>query len=538
MRTGFVIGAIAALALSASVAQGQPPEQQAVQAGDAEAEEAQRLLDAGNYKKAALKFRESLTKAPKALSTTVLGLAESLYRLGKLPNARKHFREGRRLVAAAIPRVKNPKSLQRYRALDDLASSRLDSIEKSPRLTLTLESDVTPQVLLDGDILEVDLDDLPVEPGQHEVSVRLQGREPLPFVVSIENGKNFELTIDATLFAEARYLMTRGRFRDAISPLRESLERESRPETLLALGTCLAAEGDPVGARRAVLKARATLEATPNSDAAVRREADKSLESIESELGRVELQGDLSGCTILVDGRVDPDAGASPLFVNPGRHRLEIRHATRGRQESALEIRKGATLPVPVVLSQDPAYLLLEVQPAGAAISIDGVKAPHSPRIRLGPGRHEIVVAYRGYYTDTRQLHLKPGYNGELSITLEEEVFDRRPIWWTVAGVGGAMAGAGVVTWFVAESKTDALEDDCRGATRSSCDYETRRDGIDTLDTASNVLVLGGAGVAVIGASGLLFDGREQKREMGRVRSGPTAVITPGFSGVTYARDF
>lgn len=79
---------------------------------------------------------------------------------------------------------------------------------------------------------------------------------------------------------------------------------------------------------------------------------------------------------------------------------------------------------------------------------------------------------------------------------------------WVVLGVGAAAVVAGAVTGGVALSESAALVDDCNedGLCPESANHEERRDTATTLALATDVLLFGGAAVAVAGlVLGLVF---------------------------------
>jgi hypothetical protein len=99
---------------------------------------------------------------------------------------------------------------------------------------------------------------------------------------------------------------------------------------------------------------------------------------------------------------------------------------------------------------------------------------------------------------------------------------------WVTAGLGIVAAGAGVYTGLLANKRFDDLDRACPN--RASCtgvpDLEQRKSEVRRLETATNILLIGGGILAVAGISMVIF---APARE-----GGPTAMtlqFTPTASG-------
>jgi tetratricopeptide (TPR) repeat protein len=156
------------------------------------------------------------------------------------------------------------------------------------------------------------------------------------------------------------------------------------------------------------------------------------------------------------------------------------------------------------------AAVVLEIDPPGATIEIDGKPAGRSPTsqpIFVEPGQHTYRVSRDGYRPVEGQLDLVPGKELRRRVRLERaqvtpaKVVRRRPTpapveperpsavpVWVGIGLTGALAISGTVTGLAAVSKHNKYEDESRG---EQAREQARADG-KRFATATDIL-LGGA---------------------------------------------
>jgi hypothetical protein len=67
----------------------------------------------------------------------------------------------------------------------------------------------------------------------------------------------------------------------------------------------------------------------------------------------------------------------------------------------------------------DPARLMVQSQPPGAAVTVDGRSAGETPvSLELAPGQHEVVFEARGHAGARKKITLDPGVRGLVSVDL------------------------------------------------------------------------------------------------------------------------
>ncbi|MCC6526355.1 MAG: tetratricopeptide repeat protein [Polyangiaceae bacterium] len=187
------------------------------------------------------------------------------------------------------------------------------------------------------------------------------------------------------------------------------------------------------------------------------------------------------------------------------------------------------------------AYLTLEVVPADALVSIDGaivgVEA-RAEKLYLSPGVHVVTARLSGFETAELELELAPREHSERTITLREEVAapppaptppppppvvvlppspppaplpppETPPVWpalgWTATATGAALLVAGVTTGAWALSLDGTLAEACGDG---MCPFDRGDDlrRLDALTTATDALLVVGAGLGVAGVVVLVVD--------------------------------
>ncbi|MCC6648269.1 MAG: hypothetical protein IT374_22205 [Polyangiaceae bacterium] len=166
-------------------------------AGDAASAEAlfvqgRAAADRGDHATACAKFEESnrLDPAP----GTVFNLGDCSEKLGKLATAWQYFREVAQRLPASDERV--PIAIAR--------AARLD--KRTPRLTIRLAASAPAGTVVARDGSELGAASLgvalPVDPGEHQIEVRAAGRRPATRRVTIAEGAQQSLEVDAGPLAD------------------------------------------------------------------------------------------------------------------------------------------------------------------------------------------------------------------------------------------------------------------------------------------------------------------------------------------------
>ncbi|MCQ8279432.1 PEGA domain-containing protein [Acetobacteraceae bacterium KSS8] len=122
--------------------------------------------------------------------------------------------------------------------------------------------------------------------------------------------------------------------------------------------------------------------------------------------------------SVLVDG-VASGTADSPIDVAPGRHRIGFAADGFETPERILHAETGRTSSLTLSPQPRPAELVLDTDPTGAAVTLDGRPIGHTPlRRTLSAGRHRIVATAPGLQRTMREIDLRPGAPTALSLSL------------------------------------------------------------------------------------------------------------------------
>lgn len=189
---------------------------------------------------------------------------------------------------------------------------------------------------------------------------------------------------------------------------------------------------------------------------------------------------------------------------------------------------------------------------AGLAIEVDGKTWPTAaldvPRV-IDPGKHVVAATASGFAPSEQVVELAEGKSDTVTVTLQPGAAPTttssasvaptasaapptgpspwRTVGLVTAGVGVLAVAGGVFTGLSADSKFSKLEADC--PVRSSCnlpDLAQRKSDIRTLETATNVLLIGGGILAIAGLTTFLV-------APGRRAAAPAVSLqlSPGVGG-------
>jgi hypothetical protein len=274
------------------------------------------------------------------------------------------------------------------------------------------------------------------------------------------------------LFREGRQLLNDGRFAEACEKFDASLRLKRSPGTLLNVGNCLQTRGELTGALQVFEEALSKAQAEPDAQkaeawsSAARRE----IASIEPRLARVIVSPpSAAGVRVALDGRALGRFG-EPMPLDPGSHRLSASADGKASFERSLELSEGQTETVE----------LPELTPL----------APPAPP---PPAATPAIAAG----SEARGVSEPAPTSGGTP---------RAPVW--IAGVGGVVLLAGVITGGVAAKQASDLKRECPDKTCEG-DLSPRDSVHGTAVTADVLMATGLAGVAVGAIWLLLADGSD-----------------------------
>ncbi len=174
------------------------------------------------------------------------------------------------------------------------------------------------------------------------------------------------------------------------------------------------------------------------------------------------------------------------------------------------------------------------------SLTLDGEPLPANivgaPQV-VDPGAHDLIAKAPGFAPWTKHWTVAEGGAATFIIALEPSTSDavangsspadsgasRGPSWltptgWVTASVGAATLIAGTVTWLARNNRRSDLEHKCPdevctvGAYKNAADMDSAKSSVQTLTTATNVLMISGA-VVLAGGVTLIVVGGHDKTE-------------------------
>lgn len=169
--------------------------------------------------------------------------------------------------------------------------------------------------------------------------------------------------------------------------------------------------------------------------------------------------------------------------------------------------------------------------PSGARVTVDGAApAGETPlRLRLAAGAHVVRFEAAGHLPVDAALRIEPGAPFRLAVTLPAAPVDRgagrrQAGWWTLAGGGVALVGAGVLGWLTVEALDE--RDTIRSPDRR-LDYAEAEDRANVLGVAA--IAVGVAGIGALAAGGWL---------LATAPDGSAVAVAPAPGGVVVGGRF
>jgi hypothetical protein len=180
-----------------------------------------------------------------------------------------------------------------------------------------------------------------------------------------------------TLLTEGTALYEKGDYADALDKFREAFAAYDSPKLLFNIGQANRDLGRPVEALEAfeqfLIGAR---DAAPETI----EDAKKSVDELQTKLGRLRVECHTENATISLDGK---DVGLTPLtkllWATTGRHQVTARHWNFPPAIENIEVRAGAVLAVRIVL-QAPVTNVPEARSAGPEPTVAQIDLSLSPK--------------------------------------------------------------------------------------------------------------------------------------------------------------
>jgi len=259
-------------------------------------------------------------------------------------------------------------------------------------------------------------------------------------------------------FTAGREALTAERFEEALTEFRAANELIPAAPALYNVGICLRKLHRDVEALE-IFRGYLTTYANPTTDRdrQQRTEVENLVEEIQDTVGTVQVNVNVSGATVLVDGQV---VGAAPLGhpveVVAGPHTFRAEAEGYRPAEEAVRVEAGQQISVtlaPATLTTTATVNLSSNVP-GAVATLDGETLgllPFSGEVAAGV--HQLMIRADGYETAQMPISLEAGQPFTRAVDLVASAEDGgggepwyEKWWvWTIAGVVVAGATAGIV---------------------------------------------------------------------------------------------
>ena len=189
--------------------------------------------------------------------------------------------------------------------------------------------------------------------------------------------------------------------------------------------------------------------------------------------------------------------------------------------ENAADVRAIVTALALTLAKKGVQQLTVLSSPAGATVTVDGTPVGVTPWTgELSPGKHRLLLTYRGYTDERRAVVLSATEPREINLQLEQSTASTSvpesaasvessgprlgPLPWLSLGVGAAALGAALA---FEVSRRSAESDAQKEVTQLG--YQSRLETEQSRQTAARVLAGIGGGLAVVGGVMLLLDSKD-----------------------------
>lgn len=275
------------------------------------------------------------------------------------------------------------------------------------------------------------------------------------------------------------------RWGEALGRFEASARLHPHPGTTYNIGVCHRALGHFTRADRAFKRALAQHE--PNTDAALPdhmlADTRAFLDEIARLLARIEVVLTPAGGRVSLDGRPlaptgndrgrpvltagiePPGAGRSApaqrfvIIADPGTHVLLIARKGYADVVRRIDLAPGARDKLSLELERLPGKLAISANQPGAVVSVDGLDVGIAPVVLERPaGPHRVIVRKPSFVTYSTTATLSAGERTALDAELEKEPVALTERWWFWAGLGAAVVGIGVGTYFATRPEPERPE--------------------------------------------------------------------------------
>lgn len=286
-----------------------------------------------------------------------------------------------------------------------------------------------------------------------------------------EKSEDAQLVKARKLFSEGAALAEQGLWSQALAHYERADAIAPHAAIAYNIGVCERALGHGTRARRAFERA---LKLDAEAEEPLLAESMKeTIEGYQKELNRLMARLTVKlvpkSATITVDGRpltsrgkrwvaglAEPGPATSPkreqlvIELDPGLHVIVV--SSPGFEDVVLRetLAPGAEMKRDLTLAWLPGELQVSADREGAAVSIDGLDVGLAPvALRRPAGAYHVEVRKPGFEPYFADVRLKPAAEVELEAVLAPEEVALYERWWFWTGIGAALAGAAVVTYFV-----------------------------------------------------------------------------------------
>lgn len=125
--------------------------------------------------------------------------------------------------------------------------------------------------------------------------------------------------------------------------------------------------------------------------------------------GEININSNAEGATIFIDGK---EAGKSPLQdyeLNEGQHTIRLEHPDYHTQEHTVQLKKGESLELTVELEDNVGTLIVDSEPQGATVYLDGVRIGNTPlnKKNVRAGKYDLRVEKENLHTETENIIIR-----------------------------------------------------------------------------------------------------------------------------------
>jgi len=142
----------------------------------------------------------------------------------------------------------------------------------------------------------------------------------------------------------------------------------------------------------------------------------------------LEVNANVSGARVLVDGRAVGQTPLSDVVVSPGEHRIRVEKDGYEPYRKLARFEAGRTMSLYVDLrkeSQETGRLFVDTKPEDAKVKILNIKQKFYQGMKLAPGKYHVEVSADGYMKKSLWVTLKAGEDKTLDIRLKAVAAER-----------------------------------------------------------------------------------------------------------------